>query len=90
MSISSNVRARFQKYRAANPRQPRSEIALKAGVNRHWLEKFDQGVIENPTLRNLEAIQAFLDAQAVAGVPAPLLEQPPAGQPRKAQHQEAA
>jgi hypothetical protein len=39
----------------------RPAIAEQAGVNRHWLEKFSQGVLNNPTLRNLQQLRDWLD-----------------------------
>ena len=43
----------------------RPRIAELSGVNRHWLEKFSQGVIRNPTVRNLDALQTWIDSRAI-------------------------
>jgi hypothetical protein len=47
--------------------ESRAAIAENSGVNKHWLEKFDQGVLQNPTLKNIEALHAYLSrAEKVA------------------------
>lgn len=38
----------------------RERIANEAGVNLHWLEKFDQGVITDPTWSRLYALHCHL------------------------------
>jgi transcriptional regulator with XRE-family HTH domain len=40
----------------------RDFIARKSGVNKHWLEKFDQGVIANPTIDRIERLRDWLIA----------------------------
>lgn len=38
----------------------RLEIAEQAGVGRYWLEKFDQGVLTNPTIENVRKLRIYL------------------------------
>lgn len=49
----------------------RPDIAMQAGVNRWWLEKFDQGVITNPTANNLFPLLQWLTANEAKFGPAP-------------------
>lgn len=47
--------------------ESRTSIAANSGVNPHWLEKFDQGVLNNPTLENIEKLRRYLiNAQVAA------------------------
>lgn len=64
MALADEVRTALHRYRELNPKLSRPEVAQMAGINRHWLEKFDQGVIQNPTLRNLERLREFLSSRA--------------------------
>jgi len=36
-----------------------AELAKKAGVNKHWLPKFAQGAIKNPTIGNVSRLERF-------------------------------
>lgn len=38
----------------------RGEISEQAGVNPHWLEKFSQNRIKNPTIENVGKLEDFL------------------------------
>lgn len=38
----------------------RRELASKARVNYHWLVKFEQRGVKNPTLKHIERLHAFL------------------------------
>lgn len=58
------LRERLKEYRAGHPKVGRVELAERIGVNRHWLEKFEQGVISNPTAANLWKVQSWLARQA--------------------------
>lgn len=40
--------------------EPRHTIAEASGVGRYWLEKFDQGVISNPTIENVRLLRLYL------------------------------
>lgn len=67
----------------------RSVIADGAGVGRHWLEKFEQGVITNPTIGRLEKLRAYLaqvNGQSDAAGPEQAARQgsPGAAKPAKA------
>lgn len=42
------------------------EIAVAAGVGEHWLRKFAQGRIPNPTVGNLGALRAYLQGGETA------------------------
>lgn len=46
------------KQRLAHESRP--VLADHAGVTKHWLEKFDQGAIPNPTIKNLSRLRAYL------------------------------
>jgi transcriptional regulator with XRE-family HTH domain len=59
MSITEQV---ISIRNALNKRkETRAEISEKANVNPHWLEKFAQGVITNPTLDRVAKVEAFLN-----------------------------
>jgi len=60
MFTVDDIRSRL---RAAETSMPRARIAQLSGVNRHWLEKFSQGVIVNPGFRNLQLLATWLEAQ---------------------------
>ena len=42
--------------------KPFSEIAPAAGVSLRWLYMFDNGEIDNPTLRTIQSLKSYLAA----------------------------
>lgn len=41
-------------------RKSRPVVARESGLTPHWVEKFEQGVLTNPTARNLDKLRAYL------------------------------
>lgn len=41
-------------------RKSRREVASESGLTPFWVEKFEQGVLTNPTARNLDKLRAYL------------------------------
>jgi hypothetical protein len=39
-------------------------VARESGLTPHWVEKFEQGVLTNPTSRNVDRLRAYLQRQA--------------------------
>lgn len=76
--IVAATRSELAEFKARHPHLVRDQIAELAQVNRHWLEKFDQGVIDNPTMRNLGRLRQFLAAMAAerSAKPAPTSKRP--------------
>lgn len=66
--LPAGQRARLKAYRSRHPKMTRMDLAQLIGVNRHWLEKFEQGVINNPTADNLLKVQSWL--ALIEGLPA--------------------
>lgn len=57
MMTVDDVRACLKR---AETKLSRAKIAEECGVNRHWLEKFSQGVIANPSYRNVTMVSEWL------------------------------
>jgi transcriptional regulator with XRE-family HTH domain len=46
---------------------PKPAIAEGAGVSLRWLYMFANGEIENPTLRTIQGLRAYLTTNAIGG-----------------------
>ena len=56
---ATGLRTSLIKFRRAS-RKSRPVVASESGLTKYWVEKFEQGVLTNPTARNVDKLRAYL------------------------------
>jgi hypothetical protein len=65
-AMNDSIEVLRLRARLARGTRSRKAVAPEIGVNWHWLTKFEQGKLRNPTADNLLKMQAWLGQQKAA------------------------